>query len=122
MTHKTVRTKFLEIAYEERGDPRGVPIILAHGFPDDARTWDRIVTTLADRGLRALAPYTRGFGPTRFLDDDVFRTGQIAALSKDMADFADALGIKRFALVGHDWVRELPTAPRRSGLSVFERS
>jgi len=103
MTHKTVRTKFLEVAYEERGDPRGVPIILAHGFPDDVRTWDRVVATLADRGFRTLAPYTRGFGRTKFLDDEAFRTGQIAALTQDLMDFADALGIERFALVGHDW-------------------
>ena len=32
----TVRTPSLEIAYEAHGDPRGFPVVLLHGFPDDA--------------------------------------------------------------------------------------
>jgi pimeloyl-ACP methyl ester carboxylesterase len=38
----TVRTPGLEIACETHGDPRGFPIILLHGFPDDARAWDGV--------------------------------------------------------------------------------
>jgi pimeloyl-ACP methyl ester carboxylesterase len=31
------------------------------------------------------------------------RSGQLAALAQDVLDFADALSLDRFALVGHDW-------------------
>lgn len=100
---KRVRTSCLEIAYEDRGGPRGRPIILVHGFPDDIRTWDGGLGRLLDAGYRTLTPYVRGFGPTRFLEKTTFRSGQLAALGQDLIEFADAVGIDRFMLVGHDW-------------------
>jgi pimeloyl-ACP methyl ester carboxylesterase len=48
-------------------------------------------------------PWLRGYGPTRFLRDDTFRSGQLVALGQDLVDFATALGLGRHALVGHDW-------------------
>ena len=63
-----VRTPTLEIGYEAHGDAHGVPVILLHGFPDDARAWDGVARWLAAAGYRALVPYLRGYGPTRFLD------------------------------------------------------
>ena len=74
-TIMSVRTPVLEIAYEEKGSPDGPPVILLHGFPDDARSWDTVSEDLASAGYRTLAPYLRGFGPTRFLSDDVPRSG-----------------------------------------------
>ena len=63
----TVRTSTLEIAYEASGPEGGVPIILLHGFPDDAHAYDRVAPPLADAGYRVLVPYLRGYGPTRFM-------------------------------------------------------
>jgi pimeloyl-ACP methyl ester carboxylesterase len=103
MDTRYARTPRLEIAYEERGDPQGEPVILVHGFPDDARTWDAVTGKLADAGYRALIPYVRGFGETRFLDEDTSRSGQLTALGQDLIEFADSLGLERFTLVGHDW-------------------
>ena len=100
---KHVRTSCLEVAYEDRGSPQAEPIILVHGFPDDIRTWDGVVAPLVDAGYRTLTPYLRGFGPTRFLEETALRTGQLAALGQDVIEFADAVGIERFMLVGHDW-------------------
>ena len=100
---KRVRTSSLEVAYEDRGSPQAEPIILVHGFPDDIRTWDGVVAPLVDAGYRTLTPYLRGFGPTRFLEETALRTGQLAALGQDVIEFADAVGIERFMLVGHDW-------------------
>ncbi len=54
-------------------------------------------------GFRTLTPCVRGFGATRFLREDTPRAGQIAALAQDIVEFADALGIRQFVLVGHDW-------------------
>ena len=98
-----VRTPVLEIAYLEEGDANGAPIVLMHGFPDDASTWRDVAKALAAAGYRVLAPYVRGFGPTRFLDVSTPRSGQIAALGQDLIQFADALNLDRYLLVGHDW-------------------
>jgi pimeloyl-ACP methyl ester carboxylesterase len=99
---RTVRTATLEIAYLERGPHDGPPVLLVHGFPDDARTWDRLAQALVVAGYRTIAPFLRGFGATRFVADAP-RTGEITALACDLVAFADALGIARFHVVGHDW-------------------
>ena len=100
---KSLKTPALEIGYLEAGDETAPPVILVHGFPDDARTWDRVVPILNDSGLRTLCPYVRGYGPTRFLDPATPRSAQYTAIAADILAFADALGIEQFTLVGHDW-------------------
>jgi pimeloyl-ACP methyl ester carboxylesterase len=55
-------TAALENAYIERGPAPGAPLLLIHGFPDDARTWDTVASALADDGYRTIAPFLRGFG------------------------------------------------------------
>ena len=74
----TVLTPGLEIAYEAHGDPRGFPVVLLHGFPDDVRAWDEVAPALAAAGHRVLVPYLRGYGPTRFLDPAAPRMAQQA--------------------------------------------
>jgi pimeloyl-ACP methyl ester carboxylesterase len=96
-------TPLLDIAYEASGPEGGTPAILLHGWPDDVRTWDRIAPALAAAGWRVFVPYLRGYGPTRFRSDATMRSGQLSALGKDLLDFADALGLGRFTVVGHDW-------------------
>jgi pimeloyl-ACP methyl ester carboxylesterase len=98
-----VRTPALEIGYEDSGDPAGFPIVLLHGFPDDVRAWDEVIPALVAARYRALVPYLRGYGPTRFLDPEAPRMAQQAAIGQDLIDFADALGLQRFAVAGYDW-------------------
>jgi pimeloyl-ACP methyl ester carboxylesterase len=100
---KRVRTKVLEIAYEESGPADGIPVLLMHGWPYDPRTYDDVVPQLVAAGCRTIVPYLRGFGPTRFLSADTPRSGQQAALSNDLKELMDALGVERAALVGYDW-------------------
>ena len=100
---KTVRTPTLEIAYEESGPAAGPPVVLLHGFPDDVRAYDGVARPLAAAGWRVLVPYLRGYGPTRFLDARTPRSGQQAALGRDLLDFLDTLGLERAALAGYDW-------------------
>ncbi len=99
----TVRAPTLEIGYEEWGEAAGAPVVLLHGFPDDAHAWSEVAPPLAARGCRVLAPYLRGYGPTRFLDATGPRMAQQAAIGQDLLDFLDALGIERAALGGYDW-------------------
>ena len=100
---KRVRTRTLEIAYEESGPADGAPVVLLHGFPDDVRTWDGVAAPLGAGGSRVLVPYLRGYGPTRFLDPATPRSGQQAALGCDLRDFLDALNVPRAILAGYDW-------------------
>jgi len=101
-TH-TVRTPTLEIAYEAHGRADGIPVVLLHGFPDDVRAYDGVTLPLAAAGHRALVPYLRGYGPTRFLDAATPRMAQQAAIGQDLLDFMDALDIRTAALAGYDW-------------------
>jgi pimeloyl-ACP methyl ester carboxylesterase len=93
----------LEIAYEESGPAGGIPVVLLHGFPDDVHAYDGVAPSLTAAGRRVLVPYLRGYGPTRFLEPGTPRSGQQAALGRDLADFIDALGLKRPVLAGYDW-------------------
>jgi pimeloyl-ACP methyl ester carboxylesterase len=100
---KRVRTGILEIAYEESGPEAGFPIMLMHGFPYDPRCYDEVVPPLVAAGYRAIVPYLRGFGATRFLASETPRSGQQAAIGRDLLDVMDALNLPRAALVGFDW-------------------
>jgi pimeloyl-ACP methyl ester carboxylesterase len=100
---KRVRTSTLEIAYEESGPASGLPVLLMHGFPYDPRCYDEVAPPLAAAGYRAIVPYLRGYGETRFLSPATPRSGQQAALGKDLLDLMDALNIPQAALVGFDW-------------------
>src|SRR5437868_10483690 len=102
-TGLTVRTPTLEIGYEAHGDAAGFPVVLLHGFPDDARAWDDVAPPLAAAGYRVLVPYLRGYGPTRFLDSAEARMAQQAAIGQDLLDFMDAPALGRAALAGYDW-------------------
>lgn len=97
------RTPTLDIAYEATGLEGGTPVILLHGFPDDARAYDECVAPLVEHGCRVLVPYLRGYGQTRFLHPETPRSGQQAALGADLRDFMDALGIQKAVLGGYDW-------------------
>jgi len=100
---KTIRTPTLEIAYEESGPGAGRPVVLLHGFPDDVHAYDGVAPPLAALGWHVYVPYLRGYGPTRFLAAETPRSGQQAALGRDLADFMDALGLQQAVLAGYDW-------------------
>jgi pimeloyl-ACP methyl ester carboxylesterase len=102
-TSLTVRTPSLDIGYDAYGEATGFPIVLLHGFPDDAHAWDTVAPPLAAAGNRVLVPYLRGYGPTRFLDPAAPRMAQQAAIGQDLVDFMDALGLDRVGLAGYDW-------------------
>ena len=100
---KHIRTSVLDIAYEESGPADGTPVILLHGFPYDPRAYDRVVPPLTAKGCRAIVPYLRGYGPTRFLSSETPRSGEQAALGNDLKEMMDALGLARAVLAGYDW-------------------
>src|SRR4051812_27039386 len=96
-------TALLRIAYETGGPDSGAPILLLHGWPDDARTYDKIAPALNAAGFRTIVPWLRGFGETAFLSQETIRSGEMVAMAQDALDLADALDLKTFAVIGHDW-------------------
>jgi pimeloyl-ACP methyl ester carboxylesterase len=79
-----VRTELLDIAYEIAGPVDAPVIILLHGWPDDIGAWRKITPRLNLAGFRTI-------------------DGRGVALAQDAIDLADALGLERFAVIGHDW-------------------
>jgi pimeloyl-ACP methyl ester carboxylesterase len=100
---KNVITPLLDIAYNEQGDPSGWPVVLLHGFPYDIHAYDEVTPLLVSRGARVIAPYLRGYGPTRFLSSTTVRSGQQAALGADLLALLNALQIQQAVLAGYDW-------------------
>jgi pimeloyl-ACP methyl ester carboxylesterase len=100
---KQTRTSALDICYEESGAADHCPVILLHGFPDDVRAYDDVVPRLIKHGYRTLVPYLRGYGKTRFLNSTTMRSGQQAALGRDLLELMDNLKIEKAILVGYDW-------------------
>lgn len=76
----------------------GPPVVLLHGWPMTSLEWRFVAPALAAGGRRAVAvdlPGLGGSGPASDGYDTV-------AVASDILTAADALGIGRFALVGHD--------------------
>jgi pimeloyl-ACP methyl ester carboxylesterase len=97
------RTSVLDIVYEDSGPEHGAPVFLLHGWPYGPRVYDQVVRRLVEAGCRAIVPYLRGFGPTRFLSASTPRSGQQAALGNDLRQLTDALDVSQAILVGYDW-------------------
>lgn len=101
-----LRTDRLDVAYLEHGPADGPPVVLLHGFPDDATAWTEVMRQLAARGHRCLAPWVRGCGGTRgttFRRDDTPRAGDFPAIGNDALAFVDALDLRDLVVVGQDW-------------------
>ena len=83
------------------GDPDAPLALLVHGYPDTAHTWRHLGPVLAEHGWRAVAPFTRGYGPTDLAKDDSYLVKDLAT---DLLALHDALGgDDRAVLIGHDW-------------------
>lgn len=90
----------MRFAYRSWGS--GPLVLLFHGFPDTADTWDVIGPAIAAQGFRVVAPFQRGIAPTAIPErDTVTRT-----LGEDALALIEALGEKTACLVGHDWGAE----------------
>jgi len=98
-----VRTPILEVAYESTGSANASPVVLLHGFPYDPRCFDDVVRIITAKGFRAIVPYLRGYGSTRFLSVDTMRSGQQAAMGQDLLELMDSLKIRDAILAGFDW-------------------
>ena len=54
-----VEIPLLRVAYEVTGPLDGFPVVLNHGWPDDVRTWDLVLSPLHRAGYRTYVPWLR---------------------------------------------------------------
>src|SRR5690349_4340965 len=82
------------LSYEEQG--RGVPLVLLHGFPFDHTIWAQQLADVSNKA-RVLAPDLPGFGDSPLPPPQPDLNNYVEAVRA----WADALGLRRFVLVGH---------------------
>ena len=92
-------TTELKIHYVRAG--KGEPVILLHGWPEFAATWKHNLPELAGH-FDVIAPELRGFGETLSKGPRSPQGSTPQLLARDLKEFADALGLTRFAIVSHD--------------------
>jgi pimeloyl-ACP methyl ester carboxylesterase len=100
-SQEIVQLDDVRLACSVRGAENAPVVILIHGFPDDASTFDAQLPALVAAGLRVVTPTLRGYAPSGLARGDRY---DAAALGRDLVGLADhfAPGAK-VRLVGHDW-------------------
>jgi pimeloyl-ACP methyl ester carboxylesterase len=100
---KQIDAGVLNVGYAEAGPTDGPAVILLHGWPYDIHSYVDVASLLAEAGYRAIVPYLRGYGTTRFLSSETIRNGQQSVLALDIIALMDALEIEKAILAGFDW-------------------
>ena len=100
---KQIDAGLLNVGYAELGPTDGPAVILLHGWPYDIHSYVDVAPLLASAGYRAIVPYLRGYGTTRFLSSETFRNAQQSAVALDIIALMDALQIKKGIVAGFDW-------------------
>jgi pimeloyl-ACP methyl ester carboxylesterase len=93
----------LNVGFVDAGPPDGPAVVLLHGWPYDIHSYAEVTPILASEGYRAIVPYLRGYGTTRFLSEETPRNGEQAALALDVISLMDALEIEKAIVAGFDW-------------------
>lgn len=84
----------------DTGPLDGEPVVLLHGFPQRASSWDAVAPRLHLAGLRTLAPDQRGYSPgARPRGRRAYAMPHLVA---DVAALVHRVG-RPVHLVGHDW-------------------
>jgi len=86
----------VRLNYVERGDPRGTPLILLHGYSDSRRSYDRILPLLPS-SFHVFAVTHRGHGDSG-KPEAGYTPSHFAA---DLAAFLDTMRIESAVIVGH---------------------
>ncbi|WP_369137137.1 alpha/beta fold hydrolase [Modestobacter versicolor] len=85
----------------DSGPADGEPVVLLHGFPQDAGAFDRMAPVLHSAGLRTLAPDQRGYSPrARPAGRSAYALREVV---DDVLALLDAAGLSSAHVVGHDW-------------------
>jgi pimeloyl-ACP methyl ester carboxylesterase len=95
-TSRTVRlADGRRIGYAEYGDPQGASVLAIHGTPGSRFMFALTDKAARERRLRIFAPERPGYGLSDFRRKD-----GLAHAADDLRWFADAIGLRRFAVIG----------------------
>jgi pimeloyl-ACP methyl ester carboxylesterase len=83
------------------GPVDGEPVVLLHGFPQDATAWNRVTPALHRHRLRTLSPHQRGYSP--MARPGGRRPYRLRETTADVLALLDAAGLESAHVVGHDW-------------------
>ena len=98
---ESFRREGLTFDVRDAGPPDGDPVVLLHGFPQDATAWDGVTPLLNESGFRTLAPDQRGYSPmARPRGRAAYR---LRETTRDALALLDAAGLADAHVVGHDW-------------------
>ena len=92
-----------ELTFDVRvgGPADGEPVVLLHGFPQNATQWDAVSDLLHAAGCRTFAPDQRGYSPgARPKEVEAYRIDHLVA---DVISLLDAYDLASAHVVGHDW-------------------
>jgi len=94
-----IRANGVDFAFLEAGE--GPLVLMLHGYPDNAWTWEHQLPVLAGAGYRVVAPFLRGYPPTEAAPGSYHDR---ATLALDIAALIETLGEGQpCRLVGQDW-------------------
>jgi pimeloyl-ACP methyl ester carboxylesterase len=103
MELRFVAANGLRHAYHEQAPAggKGPLLLLLHGFPDNALSWEHQLPAFAQAGYRVVAPYLRGYPPSEVRAGAYYDR---ATLAQDIAALIEALSPGEPAyLVAQDW-------------------
>src|SRR5437588_7870069 len=94
----------LEAGFETNARPG---IVLLHGFPELAYSWQKVMLPIADAGFHVIAPDRRGYGRTSGSDvrfDDNLDPFALLNQVRDVLGLVSAFGYSSVeAVIGHDF-------------------
>jgi non-heme chloroperoxidase len=96
MSHSIQLSTGVTVPYVEHGDPRGVPMILLHGYTDSSVSYELMLPHLPD-SIHAYAYTQRGHGDA----DKPLAGYTVEDYVGDLAAFMDAMGIEAAVIAGH---------------------
>lgn len=79
----------------------GKPIVLCHGFPENAFSWRFQIPELVKAGYHVIVPNQRGYGNSS-CPTEITAYG-IEHLTGDLVALLDHYGYEKATFVGHDW-------------------
>jgi pimeloyl-ACP methyl ester carboxylesterase len=103
MPRELLRIDVGDLTFDVRADgpEDGRPVLLLHGFPQTAASWNAVTPLLAEAGLRTYAPDQLGYSAGARPDEvDAYSAQNVAQVT---CDLMTALGLPRADVVGHDW-------------------
>lgn len=82
-------------------EPRRLPVVFLHGFPELSHAWRHQFRALHDAGYAVAAPDLRGYGRTG--PQGEVADYRMANLALDITGMLDALALRQAVIVGHDF-------------------